>query len=272
MTRICDISDCGRDVFGKGYCHTHYYRLVRKPKQLRRMASCAWCGQRKPIEEMRHPDSSRGKTPSTCHECRTSNPNESWCDFHGQTHPKSEFRTNARPIGVEANCRRAEVIKASRSRGHAPIACVSCGSTSESWNFRGGRAKCPTCRDCEQSHPGMHWCVDCADWLPRALFAQTGQAGRYWTVRCRPCRAAHSHGVTVAQILEAQGSTRPECACCGSVDFLKIDHDHRCCPTSQGCPKCVRGYLCHECNTSEGLLRTASRARMLVAYMERHNL
>ena len=102
------------------------------------------------------------------------------------------------------------------------------------------------------------------------MFAQTGKEGRFWTVRCRPCRTANNHGVTVKFILARQGSDTPECASCGSVDFLKVDHDHACCPTQNGCENCVRGYLCHECNSAEGLLRTPERARKLAEYMERH--
>lgn len=237
------------------------------------MATCAWCGARKPIGQMRHPSSSRGKTPSTCHECRTSNPNLGWCDFHNEPHPRDDFvATPHRPIGIPNECKQAAVVKASRQRGHDLITCLSCGLDKESWNFRGGRAKCPNCRECEAAHPDEHWCRDCAAWLPKALFTRTGQGGKYLTVRCKPCRTANVHGVTVQQILDKQGANFPCCASCGSVDFLKIDHDHACCPTSQGCVKCVRGYLCHECNTSEGLLRSSARARLLADYMERHGL
>jgi hypothetical protein len=31
----------------------------------------------------------------------------------------------------------------------------------------------------------------------------------------------------------------------------------------------VRGYLCHECNTAEGLLKTPDRAIALATYMQR---
>lgn len=237
------------------------------------MATCVWCGTKKPLSKMRHPDSSRGKSPSTCHECREANPELGWCDFHGEPHPRSKFpATPHRPIGIANECKEAAVIKASRARGHDPITCASCGLVKESWNYRGGQAKCPNCRECEAKHPERHWCIDCEDWLPKAMFTATGKGGRYLTVRCKPCRTAWAHGVTVAQVLSAQGASTPECASCGSTDFLKVDHDHRCCPSASGCPKCVRGYLCHECNTAEGLLRTSARARLLAEYMARANL
>jgi hypothetical protein len=93
--------------------------------------------------------------------------------------------------------------------------------------------------------------------------------GKFWTVRCKPCKVAHAHGTTVAKLLELQGSDAPECAACGSTADLKVDHDHACCPAGQSCGQCVRGYLCHECNTAEGLLKTPDRAMALAAYMQR---
>ena len=44
------------------------------------------------------------------------------------------------------------------------------------------------------------------------------------------------------------------CMVCGSFDRLTLDHDHSCCPTGKSCRNCVRGILCHKCNTAAGLL------------------
>lgn len=270
---MCSVEGCSGPHFGRGLCNLHYYRQVRSPKRVRSTATCEWCGETKTVDLMRHPDASRGKTPSTCHKCRESHPDLHWCDFHGEPHPKSAFqRVPQRPIGYANECKQAAVIKASRKRGHAPIECAVCKAERESWMFRGGRSKCPTCRMCESSRPDEAWCIDCESWLPRDMFTRTGRGGAWLTTRCRPCRTAHAHGVTVKQILKRQGTSGPECGSCGGRDFLKIDHDHTCCPSKSGCPKCVRGYLCHECNTAEGLLRTSERARKLVAYMERFDL
>ena len=235
------------------------------------MAQCAWCGERKPISEMRHPDSSRGKTPSTCHSCRESHPDEAWCDFHATAHSRSKFTPLPnRPIGFSNICVAATSIKASKKRGLDPKRCYSCGRHLETWNFRGGRQKAVCCRSCEESNPDHRWCLGCESWIPQARFTRTGRDKKFYAVRCTPCNTAHSHGVTVAQILAIQGVDTPQCAACGSRDFLKVDHDHKCCPTASGCRNCVRGYLCHECNSAEGLLRTAERARKLAEYMDRH--
>jgi len=239
----------------------------RRPLKL---YTCAWCGQRKKIEEMRHPGVAKGKAPSTCLPCREAHSAESWCDHHAEPHSIKRFTPypGDRP-GFFPYCKDAASLRAARRRGKEPRACQSCGVMQESWFFRGGRCKSPVCRSCEDGNSGARWCVDCRAWLPEALFNRTGHDGRFWTVRCKPCKAAYAHGTTVAEILRIQGSTHPECASCGSTDDLKVDHDHGCCPASQSSGCCIRGYLCHECNTAEGLLKSPQRALALAAYMSR---
>lgn len=242
-------------------------KAIRDPGKL---YSCAWCGIKKTIDEMRHAGSSRGKAPSTCRSCRETNPDLAWCDFHAESHPVTRFRTyGGGRAGARNECLDALALKAARARGKAPRTCLACGATRESWFFRGGGQKAPVCRPCEQARPGERWCVGCVGWLPQDRFNRTGVDGKFWTVRCRPCKAARAHGTTVAAILAMQGSGRPECAACGSTDDLKVDHDHSCCPAETSCGRCVRGYLCHDCNTAEGLLRTPERALALAAYMTR---
>jgi hypothetical protein len=57
------------------------------------------------------------------------------------------------------------------------------------------------------------------------------------------------------ELLEARG-----CACeiCGvplTIDTVRVDHDHRCCPgRRRSCGKCIRGLLCSGCNTGLGQL------------------
>lgn len=239
----------------------------RRPLKL---YTCAWCSARKPIEEMRHPQSQKGKAPSTCHACRVSHPGLSWCDFHGEPHEVARFVAYEPPRpGYWNICREAFAHKRSRRQGHAGWSCPACRRQRDSWEFRGGRSKASACRTCEGENPGKRWCVGCEGWLGVEQFNRTGVDKRFMSTRCRPCRAAYNHGTTVAEILRVQGATQPECAACGSMSDLKVDHDHNCCPAAQSSGCCIRGYLCHECNTAEGLLKTPDRALALAAYMQR---
>lgn len=238
---------------------------TRPPGKLYR---CAWCGVQRSIAEMRHPVASKGKAPSTCQACRDLNPGLSWCDFHGSPHEVSEFTAYGpnRP-GYWPSCRVAAELRKSRKRNLRLIDCPACRSRRESWFFRGGKSKAAVCRICEDVNPGMRWCLDCATWMNSERFTRTGVDAKYRASRCRPCRTANSHGTTVSRILALQGSNSPECSACGSTSTLMIDHDHGCCPAARSCGRCVRGYLCHECNSAEGMLRTPERAIALAAYM-----
>lgn len=128
--------------------------------------------------------------------------------------------------------------------------------------------KVRACRDCEAKHPTLAWCPDCEAWRDRDRFWVASKGGTL-SARCRDCRAAATHGIRAKDLLLRLTLSEPECGACGSMSELKIDHDHSCCPAQRSCGKCVRGWLCHSCNTAEGLLRTPERAESLAAYMRR---
>ena len=54
---------------------------------------------------------------------------------------------------------------------------------------------------------------------------------------------------------------------CHTGRRLSVDHDHKCCPGKTSCGKCVRGLLCHNCNTvlTDHLLRIWG---LIPAYLE----
>jgi hypothetical protein len=58
------------------------------------------------------------------------------------------------------------------------------------------------------------------------------------------------------------------CYVCGSFEKLTVDHDHSCCKIGYSCDNCVRGILCHKCNTAAGLLNDdCERIMSLCAYL-----
>ncbi len=76
-------------------------------------------------------------------------------------------------------------------------------------------------------------------------------------------------------LLRRQGG---KCAICGTqaprdprISRFHVDHDHSCCPPkTRTCGKCIRGLLCHACNTGIGLLNDdLGRLQAAMDYLKR---
>jgi hypothetical protein len=73
-----------------------------------------------------------------------------------------------------------------------------------------------------------------------------------------------------ARLFEAQGG---RCAICGKHDSvigsLCLDHDHACDECADGCPECIRGLLCRDCNWGLGWFRDNPESlRVAAQYVE----
>lgn len=63
------------------------------------------------------------------------------------------------------------------------------------------------------------------------------------------CRVYGLQPGEYAEILAAQGGVCFVCGwATGKAQRLTVDHDHRCCPVTPACGKCVRGLVCRPCN------------------------
>lgn len=114
--------------------------------------------------------------------------------------------------------------------------------------------------------PGL--CPECGHTLGKHK-----QRGEYYYYVCHPCKhkeypgkdtVIRSHhlkkkGLTIEWYDEMFAKQNGRCAICfhpptetrnGKVKHFNVDHDHKCCET--GCPKCVRGLLCSNCNRALG--------------------
>ena len=68
-----------------------------------------------------------------------------------------------------------------------------------------------------------------------------------------------NYNLTIEQYTELFNSQNGVCAICGAQETkkqsLSIDHDHSCCAGAYSCGRCIRGLLCHKCNSILGLAR-----------------
>lgn len=76
-------------------------------------------------------------------------------------------------------------------------------------------------------------------------------------VMSRAIRRAHTYGISVdAQfaLFKAQDERCANHGCRTPITFREahVDHDHSCCPNTPACGRCVRGFLCGDCNAALG--------------------
>ena len=120
---------------------------------------------------------------------------------------------------------------------------------------------------------------------------------------CQPCKDAHNarsrsakkkirtnprygraekikaHGITVEQYETLFASQNGACAICKLPEttispyskqprHLSIDHNHACCPGKHSCGNCVRGLLCHKCNSALGVIEAVGSVKPFENYLK----
>lgn len=63
-----------------------------------------------------------------------------------------------------------------------------------------------------------------------------------------------TYGITEEQYAALYATHDGGCWICEEKKdyFLHVDHNHKCCPGTKSCGKCIRGLLCFKCNTALG--------------------
>lgn len=107
--------------------------------------------------------------------------------------------------------------------------------------YAGGIRK--TCKACRAAHQREYWTAN-----PDKYAAHKKLTSKY-----RPPYTRHGLTKTEYEVLFNKYSGL--CWSCKDRPATSIDHDHTCCDKSFSCGKCVRGILCHNCNSALGLLK-----------------
>lgn len=142
----------------------------------------------------------------------------------------------------------------------------------------------------------MKTCIKCGELKPYEEYYQGGTArdGRF--TECKSCNRARArewqrarratdpryatnialkskYGISLEQY-EAMLLDQGGCAICGAQEAggrgqrFHVDHNHMCCPGQRSCGECVRGLLCHGCNTGIGALgENVERLMAAAAYL-----
>lgn len=77
------------------------------------------------------------------------------------------------------------------------------------------------------------------------------------------------HKITEEQFNKMLYMYDKKCHACKTNDAVNIDHDHNCCAGGFSCGKCVRGILCHHCNSALGFVRDSEDTlNKLIKYLK----
>lgn len=140
----------------------------------------------------------------------------------------------------------------------------------------------------------MKNCYKCKTVKPHSEFYKSKNRSDGLNSRCKPCQIAYNKSrydkdpesfklkrIKSRYNIDAETyyeMTKNGCEVCGSHKLLHIDHDHSCCGYKNGskdtltCGECIRGVLCKDCNTAEGLLHgDVEIMKSLIKYMEKFN-
>lgn len=82
---------------------------------------------------------------------------------------------------------------------------------------------------------------------------------------------ASRHKLTEEQVARMVAKYDGKCWACKENAATSIDHDHSCCSGVYSCGNCVRGLLCHWCNTALGLMKDdVTRLNRLIKYLDNY--
>lgn len=142
--------------------------------------------------------------------------------------------------------------------------------------------------ECERPHSHNGYCELHASRAAKGsqMDAPVRNPGKYAHCQVEGCQRRHeangycgTHGytarrfkLTLEQVNQAVNGVCDICKGKNSAGrALAVDHDHACCPGKRSCGKCVRGFLCGQCNYGVGNFKDDPQLlRKTALYLEQH--
>lgn len=246
---MCTVANCEKEIHSKGYCQAHY-RLFKKYGSPTVLA---------PTERRKPGPAPREKKPNPAAQPKSINTH---CK---KGHEYTEENTYVHLSGAR-QCRSCNKERARLSRGsHARI-------NGEEPNKRGITNSIKT--HCPYGHEYTE---------ENTLFHTNRTSISGYSRACRECARANGnrqvikkYGISLERFDEMLRAQDHKCAICKvelsrSLTAICVDHDHVCCPTGGSCGKCVRGLLCHDCNTGLGRFKdNVDYLEAAIEYLKTH--
>ena len=237
---ICTVESCERPVRARGWCNTHYQRWRK-------------AGDVDPDRPIGAPRKNQYGDPCSAPGC----PNligragaRGWCGTHLNRWQKHGDVQAHIPIQIRASVIRDSEKQCTRCHVFKPF-----GQFGKSARCNGGLEN--NCKACKNARSRKYYAENIGHMREKSRWA--GRRSRFGIDK-----------EMYEQLLAAQGGV---CAICGDPPngrLLSIDHDHSCCPSGKTCGACVRGILCHACNTGVGQFKDdPQRLEKAIAYLRR---
>ena len=197
------------------------------------------------------------------------------CSICGEAKPLAEFSPNGSGK-LRASCKACRSVKAKAER---TTECLDCGA-----DISHRMTTAVRCVPCQEEHIKQtnreRYVRDRINIMKRVRERWFGFTAEERRAIQRRTQRLSKFGMTPEDYEDMLIAQSYACAIClepethrykGMITELVVDHDRSCCPGKKSCGECIRGLLCHKCNSGLGMfndnLDSITRA---FAYLKDH--
>lgn len=248
-------------------CVASYARGYRKRKreaarQRKREQEFALLDEKRTREQAHHAIENAPTTTRICSRCGEDKPltEENYYRFYHHARKKYYYRKECR------SCFTKRTAKGTRKKLYTDgIAkeCGQCGVIQPVENFTNkGKGKLSAfCKTCLASYMRKYY---------------SNHTNKQKHLDLQKTNLYKKYGLTQEEAIVLKDRYDGKCWICLTVEGTSFDHDHACCPGLGSCGKCVRAWLCKQCNSALGGFRddpdVVERAQQYLTYNLTHTV